>query len=337
MMHFLAAHSNQRKTFKIALALIFLAAPCRAQSLPPASAARILLLPRRIVSGDRATLAVLDVNGRLTPGATINFSNGDHYTTDATGRARFVAPLNVGVVYATLPGRAGRVATTVLSAAEAASTALQVSAAPRVASITDRFELSGTGFCGDADANRVSIAGQSALVLAASPISLIVLPPQDLTPGRISVQIACGKQSAAAFSVTLVSLELEASSAPLAPGEHRALAVHVRGTASKVTLEARNLAPDVAEIVTGLRTGVAAGSAAGREAGTTAGNAARVAGGSAERNATGVAAGNAMGTAARVASTGGAENIARFEIVGKKRGNFLISIRLISYPAPPRP
>jgi hypothetical protein len=43
------------------------------------------VLPRRIVSGERATLAVLDVNGRLTPGVTVNFLNGDRLTNDATG------------------------------------------------------------------------------------------------------------------------------------------------------------------------------------------------------------------------------------------------------------
>src|SRR5260370_39011283 len=69
---------------------------------PPASAARTLLLPKRIVSGEAATLAVLDMNGRLTPGATVNFSNGDHLVTNATGRALFVAPLNPGVIYATI-------------------------------------------------------------------------------------------------------------------------------------------------------------------------------------------------------------------------------------------
>jgi hypothetical protein len=61
------------------------------QPASAASGARILLLPRRIVSGERVTLAVLDVNGRLTPGVTVNFSNGDRLTTDATGRALFVA------------------------------------------------------------------------------------------------------------------------------------------------------------------------------------------------------------------------------------------------------
>jgi len=309
MMHSVAARSPRLKNFALGVALSVHAvpcvllccilcvslcvAPCIAQTAPPASAARILLVPRRIVSGDRATLAVLDINGRLTPGASITFSNGDHYTTDATGRALFVAPLNPGVIYATLAGRSGRVATTVVSPGEAAATSLEISTAPRVASLSDRFELTGTGFCGDADANRVSIAGQSALVLAASPATLIVLPPPELAPGRASVEISCAKQTAPAFSMQLVSLELEASSTPLAPSEHRALAVRVRGSSGKVLLEARNLAPEIAEL--------------------------------------------SGGNPVRMLSSGGAGNLARFEVVGKQRGSFLISIRLIPHVAAPRP
>src|SRR5207244_5514808 len=129
-----------------------------AQQLPPAaSRARILLLPRRIVSGERATLAVLDVNGRLTPGVTVNFSNGDRLTTDATGRALFVAPLNPGVIFGSIAGRAGRVTTAILSPSEAASASIEVSSAPHVASLTDRFELFGQSFCGDSDADQVTI------------------------------------------------------------------------------------------------------------------------------------------------------------------------------------
>src|SRR5437016_9064791 len=135
------------------------------QPAPAASGARILLLPRRIVSGERATLAVLDVNGRLTPGVAVNFSNGDRLTTDATGRALFVAPLNPGVIFASIAGRMGRVATAILSPSEAAPASIEVSSAPRVASLTDRFEFFGRSFCGDADANRVTIAGQPAIVL----------------------------------------------------------------------------------------------------------------------------------------------------------------------------
>src|SRR6202795_2856639 len=93
-----------------------------AQQAPNPAGARILLLPRRIVSGERATLAVLDVNGRLTPGVTVSFSNGDRFTTDATGRALFVAPLNPGVIFGSIAGRAGRVATAILSPSEAAAT-----------------------------------------------------------------------------------------------------------------------------------------------------------------------------------------------------------------------
>jgi len=45
-----------------------------------------------------------------------------------------------------------------------------------------------------------------------------------------------------------VSLELDASGATLAPGEHRELTVRVRGSTAKINLEARNLAPDVADL-----------------------------------------------------------------------------------------
>src|SRR3989454_9347006 len=254
-----------------------------AQQLPPAaSRARILLLPRRIVSGERATLAVLDVNGRLTPSVVVNFSNGDRVTTDATGRALFVAPLNPGVIFGAIPGRAGRVATAILAPTEAVASSMEISSAPRVASLTDRFEIFGKGFCGDADANQVRIAGQPALVLASSPVSLVILPPSDLRPGGATVEIVCAKGEARPFSLTLVGLDLVADSSPLKPGEHRGLTVRVRGITARISLEARNLAPEVAEL--------------------------------------------AGGNPARALSSGGTENWARFEVTGRKSGNFLISI-----------
>lgn len=273
-------------------AAAFFAARAAAQRPTPAvSGARILLLPRRVVSGERATLAVLDVNGRLTPGVTVNFSNADRLTTDATGRALFVAPLNPGVIFASIAGRTGRVATAILLPNEAAPASIEVSSASRVASLTDRFEVFGKGFCGDADANQVTVAGQRAIVLASSPASLIVLPPQDLQPGDAAVEISCAKRQSPRFSITLVGLDLEADSSPLKPGEHRELTVRVRGTTAKITLEARNLAPEIAEL-----TG---------------------------------------GNLARASSSGGAENLGKFEVVGRKNGSFLISIRLVPYLARP--
>src|ERR1700751_4373729 len=145
------------------------------QPAPAAKNARILLVPRKMISGDRTTLAVLDVNGRLTPGVTIAFSNGDHVTTNATGRGLFVAPLTPGILYATIQGRQGRVQTLVIAASVEAS-APAVVQAPHFASLSDRFELQGHGFCGDADKNVVQINGHPSLVLASSSESLAVLP-----------------------------------------------------------------------------------------------------------------------------------------------------------------
>jgi len=89
----------------------------------------------------------------------------------------------------------------------------------------------------------------------------------------------------APFSITFLSLGLEADSAPLSPGEHRTLTVRVTVTNAKVPLEARNLSPEIAEL--------------------------------------------SGGNPAKAASSGGAENSAKFELVGRARGNFLISLRLL--------
>ena len=255
-----------------------------AQQAPSPKNARILIVPRRMISGERATLAVLDVNGRLTPGVTIQFSNGDKVTTDTTGRALFVAPLNQGALFASIVGRPGRVATAILPSGSIESRT-RVDLAPRIASLVDRFEISGSGFCGDADKNEVSVGGQAALVLASSPNALTILPPLDLQPGETEVTVVCGKQEPARFKLILVSLRLEADTSPLQPGQERALRVSVSGTQEKIQLEAKNLAADVAELD--------------------------------------------GGNPKRVFTTGGPENRAEFKVIGKKRGNFLISIRLL--------
>lgn len=251
-----------------------------------------MLLPRKLVIGERATLAVLDVNGRLTPGVTVGFSYGDTVTTDETGRARFVAPLNPGTIYAGIQGRNGRVSSTIVTPAEISSATEEVTAAPRVATLSDRFELGGYGFCGDADANHVIIGGMAGLVLASSPGSLMVLPPPELEPGPRRVQVICTQKTSEPFTIVFVNLELEASSGTLAPGEHRALLVRVKGSAAKINLEARNLAAEVADLV--------------------------------------------GGAIVRATSSGGAENVAKFELVGRTRGNFTISVRLVTWMTTPR-
>jgi uncharacterized protein (DUF58 family) len=85
--------------------------------------------------------------------------------------------------------------------------------------------------------------------------------------------------------IIFLSLSLEADSSPLQPGQQRTLSVRVAGSREKIMLEARNLAPDIAEL--------------------------------------------SGGNPARAVSSGGAENVARFPLTGKQRGNILVSIRLM--------
>lgn len=272
------------------------AALCPGQAMgqqPAAAAARILLLPRRAASGEPATLAVLDLEGRLTPGVTVVFATGTRVTTDATGRASFLAPSAPGTVFASIEGRPGRAALNIVASAQGAEPSLAVRTAPRFVSLADRFELSGSGFCNVADANRVTVEGRPALVLAASSLSLTILPPEETRPGPAEITVACGNRGATSFTLTIVSLELQASGAHLAPGERRELLVRILGTNEKLTLTARNLAPEIAEL--------------------------------------------AGGNPVRSTSTGGAGNSARFQVLGRARGSFLISIRLVPVYAAPHP
>jgi hypothetical protein len=285
--------SRHRAVIFPALSALLFACFAIAQQAPNPAGARILLLPRRIVSGERATLAVLDVNGRLTPGVTVAFSNGDRLTTDKSGRALLVAPLVPGVIFAAIEGRRGRVPTTIVAPTETELSLVEINSAPRIASLSDRFDILGHGFCGDADANDVTIGGLPAIVLASSATSLVVLPPVDLDPGLSPVKISCGKNSFPAFNVSFLELALHADSSPLAPGQNRGLTVTVRDTAAKNALDAKNLAPDIAEL--------------------------------------------SGGDTVRQLSSGGPDNAAHFEVVGRKRGSFLISIRLVPVIAHPTP
>jgi uncharacterized protein (DUF58 family) len=114
-----------------------------------------------------------------------------------------------------------------------------------------------------------------------------------MDPGPAQVQLTCAQKSADPFTIIFVSLELEASDAPLAPGEHRTLTVRVRGSTAKINLEARNLSPEVAELEGGEKV--------------------------------------------PAVSSGGAENLAKFELAGKQHGNFIVSIRLLAPLTAPRP
>ncbi len=221
------------------------------QHLPGTGPGTAIVLPQRVVAGQQATLAVLDAAGRLTAGAMVEFSGGERVTTDATGRATFSAPAEPGVLLARLPARGVSASTTVVAPQPNPPEGVQVIEYPRVVSVFDRFSVEGTGFRGEADANRVLLGDQPALVLAASPVALVLLAAPRAPDGRAQLRVEVGGQSAEPLPVTLISFQVTAMKKQLAPGEKGKLIVSVRGTEQRLVIEARNLSPEVVELPRG--------------------------------------------------------------------------------------
>lgn len=212
---------------------------------------KTILLPTQMIAGQPATLAVLDAQGRLAPNVAVEFSGGGRVTTDSTGRATFTAPAP-GVLLAHFPGLKENAHAVVLPAADAGPQELRVTAYARIASVTDRFEISGNGFNGDVAANRVSLGGKAALVVAASPLALTVIPAPDLEDGPSQFTVESGGHTTGPFSLEMVSLELSSDKTRMAANESGVLTVRVRGSSERVTVEVRNLSPNLVALASGV-------------------------------------------------------------------------------------
>jgi hypothetical protein len=221
----------------------FLALSCvpAARAQHPAPAA--IVLPPRLVAGQPATLAVLDASGRLAPGTAVEFSGGRRVVTDSTGRARFTAPETPGVLLARLARGEARSAAVVFAHEPGPAPGVRLVNFPRLVSREGRFSVSGAGFAGDADANYISLGGKAALVLAASPASLVLLPNPRASLGRTRLEI-----DGAAVPATLVTVEVGSPKSRLAPRRRVRLTVRVAGTDLPVELEARNLTPEIVKL-----------------------------------------------------------------------------------------
>ncbi len=122
------------------------------------------------------------------------FSNGDKITR-MHGAGAVCRALNVGTISG-LDRRAhrARCPARFCPLSELPANMLEVGSAPRAASLSDRFEITGHGFCGDADANHVTIGGIPALVLASSPAYLAVLPPLEWNLGQAGSELRAGRR-----------------------------------------------------------------------------------------------------------------------------------------------
>jgi len=213
-----------------------------------------IILPPRLAAGQAATLAVLSAAGKLQPDTEVVLADGTQVRTDASGRAVFTAPSAEGVFLARLAN------VSVAASAETAvapvvpplppgslQTAARITALPSWVALRDRFAVYGSGFRGDADGNLVRIAGKQALVLAASPVSLVLLanPKAEPGPTTLVVQPGTGQVSA---TLTLVDIVIDPALASLPPGRRESFELRVLGTEAQREMEVRNLAPEVLNV-----------------------------------------------------------------------------------------
>jgi hypothetical protein len=208
-----------------------------------------IVMPPKMIAGHPATLAILGADGRLAPNVSVMIGDGQSLKTDATGRASFTAPATPGVLFAEA---SGALAVTLIdeSPAPGAQTAKGELAVAAVISLKDRFTICGGGFRGDADANRVTMNGDRALVVASSPECLVVLPSPRATPGaaKLTVNSSGGDWNA---TTTLVSLQFEAPQTAPVPGQRSELTVHVEGSDAPLNVTIQNETPGVLEFLKG--------------------------------------------------------------------------------------
>lgn len=213
----------------------------RAQTAPLS-----IVLPPRLRADAQATLAILGADGHLAPGVIVDIGNGQHVTTDATGRARFTAPPD-GAFIAKTQGVS--VAALVDAVSPGAASVLVLSIAPDV-SQHDRFAICGSGLSGDVTADHVTINGDAAFVLAASPVCAVVLPQTRTLAGAAKLEIdAAGAH--ASGSTSLVALDFVPPKPPLQPGRKGKLFVRAEGTLDALRIVVENHSPDVIRFIGG--------------------------------------------------------------------------------------
>ena len=217
----------------------------QSQALPFSMPAVAIVLPPRLMAAHPATLAVFGPQGKLAPDVRVDLSDGESVQTDATGRARFTAPATAAFL---LVRAEGTTAATLIDPASGASEQ-SVTVLP-VVSLRENFWLCGPGLQGDANADHVSINGQTALVLAASPECLAVLAPPKASAGAAAISVrAPGVQWAA--STTFVSLQFEAPHPALLPGQKGRLTIRAIGSSAKLDLVVENTSLDVLRFLRG--------------------------------------------------------------------------------------
>lgn len=225
----------------------------------PALVPRHIILPPKLVAGAPATLAVVDGLGRLMSNIEVELPGGQKVTTDATGRAMFVAGGQPGVLVAKISESAVSASAEIVASGDSSAKAAPAGAAtvtrllsyPRALAIHDRFTLEGSGFRAAADSNRVFLNGDPCLIVASSPVALVVLPGPHVPVGDVTLHVVSGGVDAGQFPVSAVLLEFSGPSEAVNAGSIGKLIVRARGTTEPLLVEVRNGSPGIIQLSNG--------------------------------------------------------------------------------------
>jgi hypothetical protein len=211
------------------------------------------------VAGAQATLAVIDSQGRLLPNIAVELSGGQKVTTDITGRAVFKAPNEPSQLVAKVSGQGINSSATLVASEDpdppvtpgGPAGGAKVASYPHVLAIHDRFTLEGSGFRSAADSNHVYLNRDPCLVVASSPVSLVVLPGPRVPVGEVTLVVNVAGMDAGQFPVSAVLLEFSGPAEAVNAGSSGKLILHAHGTKEPLLLEVRNGSPGVIQLSKG--------------------------------------------------------------------------------------
>lgn len=222
------------------------------QSTPSTTWAVTIVLPPKLVADRPATLAVLGVDGRLADGVIVDlgFHSGIdvRVKTDKTGRAVFLAPSDTGVLIAKASGASAAALIDPPPAPNAIQAAISI--AP-VVSRQDAFPICGGTFHGDVEADHVTLDGDPALVLAASPECIVILAGPRALPGTGKISIQTARNADWTAETTLISLHFDPPSPPLIPENKSNLVLHVQASDQPLNILVENKTPGILRFIRG--------------------------------------------------------------------------------------
>ena len=131
------------------------------------------------------------------------------------------------------------------------SSGLQVLSYPHVFAIHDRFTIEGTGFRGAADSNHVFLADQPCLVVASSPVSLVVLPGPRIPIGTVHLRVSVAGHDTGPIPVFAVLFEFSGPAETPDAGAQGKIILTVHGAAERLAVEVRNGSPGIIQFPRG--------------------------------------------------------------------------------------